>query len=357
MQKKSLFSLSVILLFSLVGCDKSVHIKNSEQSENHSVIVQNNINTDNKDNKTTVTILEENNSYNTNYSHDSKVVQLSSGQGNIVITDNGAYVDGKEIDVKQTKSISVSYFGDKKTTEVNGQPVKYKNNADNQNITINDKNITVNDKNITINITGNVVKFPVKDISTLNSSIPITQQCSNNKENYLLIDSALVPYLYKDTENGFIHLKNGHYTIKGIFSAVLFTQPLNYLENQGTSTLTLSCIDKSTFNIENTGSSNVSVSNINNDTIKINQQGIGKINLEGTLIHHLYVNNQGVGHVNIDVPVLNGQIENSGLGIISARSIDTVDVTNEGIGSINIEKSKKTVQSINSGLGSIHIVK
>lgn len=65
--------------------------------------------------------------------------------------------------------------------------------------------------------------------------------------------------------------------------------------------------------------------------------------------------NNGVGTINIGVHVANGHIEKSGIGNISANSINNVEAINDGMGRIHVLKSKKTLLSSNEGLGTINI--
>lgn len=339
--KKSILCIALFSIFILSGCEKNITYSYTKNDNSHS---ESNINsssesiTQSQSNKeTTVTTIEEDfNSYKNR-----NVNIVSNGKGSVVIDGNKAYLDGKEISLDSSKGVSISYDNDK--VLLNGKPVQYKDNPDSKKI-----------NNEEIQLTGKTIKVPLNEFSGIHSSLPIVQNCSNNRERYLLIDTALEPYLSKRASTGFIHLENGHYKIKGKLEVQIFTPSISYLENEGSGDLSIRCIEKN-FTLINSGMSTIYLQDIDNDSLKITQNGIGKIIVDGTQVKKFYGYNKGVGSMELNVPILEGYLENFGVGHIKAKRIDSLQAINQGVGDIDVEHNKKVVRSQNSSIGNIHI--
>ena len=216
--KKSIFCTAIIALvlglsLSLSGCEKQVSITMTKSDSNgqseSSYTSSSETRTQSESNhKEMTTIIDENSNF--------KGSVVATGTGSVVVNGNLAYIDGREIEFDSKKGVSISYDGDK--VLLNGKPVKYKDSSSDK------KPI-----NAEIQLTGTLVKIPVHKINAIHSSLPITQNCSDDNTSYLMVDSALAPYLSDRVPNAFIHLKNGHYKIHGQLEVQLFTPKFEYL--------------------------------------------------------------------------------------------------------------------------------
>lgn len=344
---KKLLLTSIVLSLSLIGCDSKVSVSttktSSSDSQSTAVSSQSSVSVNND----TVTVIEEkSSSFNSiRGSGNGNTNMISIGNDNIVVNDNKAYFNGKELDLDTHNGISLSYDGDKQL--INGKPIKFK-----------DGKSVEKPLDIELTLSGENVKVPVNSLTDVNSSFDIEQQCSSSKESYFMVDSVLKPYLV-DSHNGTLRLKEGKYTIKGRgkLVATLFTPALNSFNFNSSGSITLSCIDKKSFNLENEGIGSVTVNNLSTDVVHISQSGVGHVLLNGDSVNQLYATNSGVGTLKFNVPINEGHIENSGVGNISAKQINQLDAINSGIGNIDVSKSDKTLRSENSSMGHINVNK
>jgi len=302
--KKKILYVTLLFSFLLTGCEKEVHIESKSSKTNNEKI--------------------------TNYS--SSIIESNN--------------NGNQITIIKENNIS------------------YKNGSIN-NIIINGENVSVNsngksssddkENNIDIILTGNLSKLSLNQLSSINTSFNVIQKCSTSNENYLMIDSAFIPYLSDDAKNGSIHLKNGTYKIQGKFNVEIYTSPLQEISTKGTGSLSLTCVDKNNFSLHKLGSGNVNINDLHHNSVIIHQSGTGNVSLKGTSLKVLNVSNSGVGTIDIDVTVSVAQLQNSGVGSVDAKQIDSLNVDNSGVGSVNIEKVIKVNKQKNSGIGSINI--
>lgn len=336
MKKKLIYSI-LFVSFALTACKEEFHLKIEKNIDVQNTSVSTYSTSETTHDNDNITIIDE----NVNRTTRSNI--FSSGKGNITINGDKAYLDGKEIEINDTKAINVSYDNDK--ILINGKNVKYKNTSSD------DKKNTLE-----IKVSGSTSKFSVGDISSINSSFNIIQKCSTSNENYLMIDSSLLPYLSEDTKNGFIHLKNGSYKIIGKINIELYTNPLSNLSYDGNGSIQLTCTNTNNFELNNAGIGHIDVNNIKHNNMSIHQSGVGEISLNGTQLNILNAFNTGVGEIKINVPVNEAHVQNSGVGSISATNINSLDATNNGVGEVNVSKVNKVINQKNSGVGNINIV-
>ena len=220
---------------------------------------------------------------------------------------------------------------------------------------INENNNEYSPNAINIQLTGQMVKYPISQISSFNNVFETKQYCTSSNENYMLIDSALIPYLSDDTKDGIVHLKDGEYKFSNKVTVELYTKPLTELFYEGTGNISLTCINNTNFTLNNVGLGSVDFSNINPNLITIYHFGTGDIFVNGKHLNSIYATNKSNGNIKIKIPVDYAELKNFSNGSIKLNETQSLDAFNYGSGNITVLNSTKTNQQVNKSSGNIKI--